>query len=136
MYLWATVLPGPYCTFHKFGITGQYLSQYICLLDNTREHLRDPIFKAYPPPPPDHPRATLAASRTGLRPVIVQPQTINILRTTSKIQATPLQGTFEPITPALIPYRVNTLHLLIIVSVVYCHCCLILYSHTVIYHLS
>ena len=40
--------------------------------------------------PPDHPRATPAASCTGLRPVIVQSQTINILRTTSKIQATPL----------------------------------------------
>ena len=68
-------------TFHKFGITGQYLSQYICLLDNTREHLRDPIFYfLFPPPPPDQP----------LRPMIVQSQTINILRTTSKIQATPL----------------------------------------------
>ena len=73
-------------TFHKFGITCQYLSQYICLLDNSREHLGDPP----PPPPPDHPQATPAASRTSLRPVIVQSQTINILRTTSKIQATPL----------------------------------------------
>ena len=46
-------------TFHKFGITGKYLSQYICLLDNTREHLRDPISFFFffwrggtPPPPP------------------------------------------------------------------------------------
>ena len=82
-------------TFHKFGITGQYLSQYICLLDNTREHLRDPIFNLFllgggATPLPDHPRATPAASRTGLRPVIVQSQTLNIMRTTSKIQATPL----------------------------------------------
>ena len=96
MYLWATVLPGPYRAFHKFGITGQYLSQYICLLDNTREHFRDPIFYFFysagggwtPPPLQTTPRA---ASRTGIRPVIVQSQTINILRTTSKIQATPLR---------------------------------------------
>ena len=47
-------------TFHKFGITGQYLSQYICLLDKTREHRRDPIIKKIllEGGGGDHPRAT------------------------------------------------------------------------------
>ena len=44
----------------------------------------------------DHPLAMPAASCTGLRPVIVQSQTINILRTTSKIQATPLNCEWRP----------------------------------------
>ena len=94
-YNWCRVTLLPKMFFHCYLVTcpkypmlpcylktvnRPHLSQYICLLDNTREHLRDPFFFW---------RGGLQTT-PELRPVTFQSQTINILRTTSKIQATPL----------------------------------------------